>query len=444
MQALVQDAFARQVPDEDGVVSGSEVVSVSPPAEDGAEIVDATLPTADHAGAPPPNPLTDTGVPPVSSDLLDGESEEGRAQGSADSGDESGTSPAGPRQDQVARRVEEAATPGPDPVIGEKVSSVSGASTEQADDPDEEDRPEAELAASVEDEVHSPNEHARPETDSEFQDASVSCDVPETADKATSQPSVAPAATGRDAAAWALAQGWLAGSDEADGAPVPAGASGDEPVTSDEEAANSAADESVEVAEVQDRAEEVETPGSCPSPDDRVSPVSEASIERAADPDAEDHSEAEIAVATNEAEHPSNEHARPEADSEFQDEDASAEEEEVADSAGDDPVATAIPDVDPDLEAVIVNRAVYDILVTRATSLKSSEVVDLVLADPSVEVPPDTQPRVIGPGVLGKGVEHADVWSLVFVPDDGRSPIHQILFDKDGTIVGRVGPYHRA
>ena len=190
--------------------------------------------------------------------------------------------------------------------------------------------------------------------------------------------------------------------------------------------------------------DEVETPGPGPSPDDRVSSVSEASIEQAGDPDAEDQSEVEIAASENDTENSSNEHARPEADREFQDEDASAEEEEVAVSAGHESVATATPDVDPDLGAAIVNRAVYDSLVTRATSLKSSLVVDRVLADPSVEVPPGTQPRVIGPGVLGKGVEHADAWSLVFVPDDGRSPVHRILFDKDGAIVGRVGPYRRA
>ena len=450
MQALVQDAFARQAPDEDGVVPGNEDVSVSPPGEDGAEIVDAVLLQADDARKPAPNPPSDSGAPPESADSPDGVAEEGRVQGSDVSGDESGASPAGPPQDEVVRRAEEAETPGPGPSLGEKVSSVSGGSTEQADDPDAEDQPVAEIAAPGEDEAHSPSEHVRLETDSAFQDASVSGEEPETADKSTSRPSIAPTATGRDAAAWALARGWRVVPDEADGATDPAGATGDEPASSGEEAADSATGESVAEAEVsrQDQAahqaEEVETPGPGPSPDGRVSPVSEAPIEQAGDPDAEDQSGAEISVAANDAEHSSNEHARPEADGEFQDEDASVEEEGVADSAGDESVAMATPDVDPDLEAVIVNRAVYDSLVTRATSLKSSEVVEQVLADPSVEVPPGTQPRVIPPDVLGEGVEHTGAWSLVFVPDDGRSPVHRILFDKDGAIVGRVGPYHRA
>ena len=95
------------------------------------------------------------------------------------------------------------------------------------------------------------------------------------------------------------------------------------------------------------------------------------------------------------------------------------------------------------LRAAIVNRAVYDSIVTRAVSTKSCPVVKKVLADPSVDVPAGTQPRVIPPGTLGSGVDHAAFWSLVFVPDDGRSPVCRILFDKDGAIVGRVGPYHR-
>ena len=91
-----------------------------------------------------------------------------------------------------------------------------------------------------------------------------------------------------------------------------------------------------------------------------------------------------------------------------------------------------------------VNRAVYDSIVIRSVSTKSRPIVEKVLADPSVEVPAGTKARVIPPGTLGSGVDHADTWSLVFVPDDGRSPVHRILFDKDGAIVGQIGPYHRA
>ena len=92
----------------------------------------------------------------------------------------------------------------------------------------------------------------------------------------------------------------------------------------------------------------------------------------------------------------------------------------------------------------MVNRAVYGSIVTRSDSAKSCPVVVKVLADPSVEVPAGTQPRVIPPGTLGSGVGHAQIWLNVLVSDDGRSPVHRILFDKDGAIVGRVGPYHRA
>ena len=180
-----------------------------------------------------------------------------------------------------------------------------------------------------------------------------------------------------------------------------------------------------------------------PSSDDGVSSVSKASTEQADDPNAEDRSEAEIATIEDKAAHSLIEHARPGSDGAFRDEGASAE-EEVTGSAGEESVSSASPDIDPDLETAIVNRAVYDSLVTRATSPKTSQVVDQVLADSSVEIPPGTQPRVIPPGVLGQGVEHADTWSLVFVPDDGRSPVHRILFNKDGAIIGRVGPYHRA
>ena len=189
---------------------------------------------------------------------------------------------------------------------------------------------------------------------------------------------------------------------------------------------------------------EAETPDNGPSPDDRVSSVAEVSTEKGSDPDAEDRSEAEIVTAEEDEAHAPSEHTRPGPDGEFQNASASAEVEKVTNPAGAESVVPAIPDVDPDLGAAIVNRAVYDSIVTKATSLKASQVVDQVLADSSVEVPPGTQPRVIPPGVLGQGIKHADAWSLVFVPDDGRSPVHRILFDKDGTIIGRVGPYHRA
>ena len=59
-------------------------------------------------------------------------------------------------------------------------------------------------------------------------------------DKAASQPSIAPNATGRDPEAWALAQGWIDGQDEAEESSVSADNSDQEPTSSDEEVMASA------------------------------------------------------------------------------------------------------------------------------------------------------------------------------------------------------------
>ena len=89
----------------------------------------------------------------------------------------------------------------------------------------------------------------------------------------------------------------------------------------------------------------------------------------------------------------------------------------------------------------IVNRALYTAIVQRSQPVSSHAFVEAVLDSPGVEIPPGTSARVIQPMALGTGVEHADDWSLVFVPDDGSSPIHRIVFGVDGTIVARLGPY---
>ena len=104
-------------------------------------------------------------------------------------------------------------------------------------------------------------------------------------------------------------------------------------------------------------------------------------------------------------------------------------------------VAIKTPDVDPDLGAVIVNRAVYDSLVTRAASLKSSEVVDRVLGRSHLSRFRRALSRALSvPACLERVSNTPTPGRSYFVPDDGRSPVHRILFDKEGAIVGRVGP----
>ncbi len=91
--------------------------------------------------------------------------------------------------------------------------------------------------------------------------------------------------------------------------------------------------------------------------------------------------------------------------------------------------------------AGIVNRALYTAIVQRSLPTASNAIAEAVLARPDVEIPRGTSARIIRPMALGSGVEHAEMWSLVFVPDDGCSPIHRIVFETDGTIVTRLGPY---
>ena len=90
----------------------------------------------------------------------------------------------------------------------------------------------------------------------------------------------------------------------------------------------------------------------------------------------------------------------------------------------------------------IENRALYTAIIQRSQPARSHPFVDAVLKSPDVEIPPGTGAKVILPLALGKGVEHYDAWSLVFVPDDGRSPIHRIVMETDGTIIARLGPYN--
>ena len=97
----------------------------------------------------------------------------------------------------------------------------------------------------------------------------------------------------------------------------------------------------------------------------------------------------------------------------------------------------------PALMQAATGRDVYAKLVSRAFPLRACAVAEQVLADPSVEVPDGTRPLVVPPYAIGSGVDHADTWSLVFLPDDGRSPIERVVFDRDGTIIAWTGPHRR-
>ena len=460
MQTLVRDARTGTASDGDEADADREDEAVSPAADSGAESVGNGSVSTSNAKKPASNPPKDPVAPSGSADPHDGEIEEGRFQGSAGSGVD-------------------------DAVAGDQF--------------------EAEIAAVEEDEVDSPGALARPEPSIRFQEKDGTAGEPESGGKAATQPSVAPNATGKDPEAWALAQGWLVGPDDADDASASAGNPDHGPIFFDEEVMDSADGASTDSAKTprQDltasSAPEDASPDPGASADNRVLPVSEVSTGQGGDRAEGDHTEAEIDAVEEGEEHSPGEHALQESDTGLQDERVSADESETADkgpaqvsispdaagkhsgprsmalgrrvgpvdavdasvpngdsdhgvippdeeardSAKDDPGASHAPDVDPGLRASIVNRAVYDSIVTRAVSTQSRPVVEMVLADPSVEVPAGTQARVIPPGTLGSGVDHADIWSLVFVPDDGRSPVHRILFDKDGAIVGRVGPYHR-
>ena len=110
-------------------------------------------------------------------------------------------------------------------------------------------------------------------------------------------------------------------------------------------------------------------------------------------------------------------------------------EEDAAPDAGQDAPSSAIA-------GSIQSRALYTAIVQRSQPARSHPFVDTVLNRSDVEIPPGTEARVVQPFALGKDVEHFDAWSLVFVPDDGRSPIHRIVMGTDGTIIARPGPYN--
>ena len=454
MKTLIQDACTSAATDKEHVAAASGEDSVSPTSGGGAmrvgDVSASTSSARDLASIPPSSP----GAPSGSTNTLDGAIEERQFQGSTDCG----------------------------------VDNAGAGDQSEAD------------------EAHFPSDHARPEPSAGFQDKDGTAGELATADKVVPQPLIVPNATARDPAVWALAQGWLVGPDDADDASVSGGNSDHEPISTKEEVTDSAGDKFVESAETtrQDLAvisvSEGASPDPCVSPDKKASSGSEDSTGQGVDPGAKDQSEAEIDAAEERETPAPSEHAPQEPDARLQDVSVSAVEPETADKAPSqpsiapdstgknpearslaqgrrvgpvdavdafvsvgesdhgiissddearDPVdgesgASTAPDVDPGLRAAVVNRAVYDSIVTRAVSTKSCPVVEKVLTDPSVEVPAGTQPRVIPAGTLGSGVDHADAWSLVFVPDDGRSPVHRILFDKDGAIFGRVGPYHRA
>ena len=92
--------------------------------------------------------------------------------------------------------------------------------------------------------------------------------------------------------------------------------------------------------------------------------------------------------------------------------------------------------------AGIVNRALFCAAIAhRALPAASHAIAEAILVSSDVEIPAGTRARIIRPMASASGVEHADGRSVMFVPDDGCSPIYRVAFKVDGTIAARLGPY---
>ena len=97
------------------------------------------------------------------------------------------------------------------------------------------------------------------------------------------------------------------------------------------------------------------------------------------------------------------------------------------------------------LEAAIHQNTIYDMLIEKSVALDSrrNALAKQVLSQPYLAQPKGTSIGVVLPNALGPGVERPDCLSIVFIPDDGTSPIHRILVDETGSITGTAGPYRR-
>ena len=120
--------------------------------------------------------------------------------------------------------------------------------------------------------------------------------------------------------------------------------------------------------------------------------------------------------------------------------------EETADAPpGPDDAVDDVPEERPDAEfdRSLSQSAIYDALTSRTAPLDQirQPLRDLVVA--AIAAPKGTTARVVLGHTVGKLIEHHDSDSIVFLPHDGRSPIHRVVFDKHGSIIARPGPYHR-
>ena len=97
------------------------------------------------------------------------------------------------------------------------------------------------------------------------------------------------------------------------------------------------------------------------------------------------------------------------------------------------------------LGAAIHRNIVYDSLIERSIALdaNTNEIARQVLSEPFLRKPPGTSVGIVLPDALGPGIDHPDHLSIVFIPDDRSSPIHRILVNERGKIVGTAGPYRR-
>ncbi|MDE2773167.1 MAG: type IV secretory system conjugative DNA transfer family protein [Gemmatimonadota bacterium] len=123
---------------------------------------------------------------------------------------------------------------------------------------------------------------------------------------------------------------------------------------------------------------------------------------------------------------------------------AGAEEVLPAEAVGSHPTPSAGRPSRPaaDLGATAVDGVLYRALIEKASpDFAVWPTATHVLADPTLNGPPNTTPHVIVPHALGPRFDRPDAYSIVFVPDDGRGPVMRLICDADGTIIAWTGPY---
>ena len=104
-------------------------------------------------------------------------------------------------------------------------------------------------------------------------------------------------------------------------------------------------------------------------------------------------------------------------------------------------VGTGTP-ISHDLQAAIEDRTRYGVLIERAVELDICAVAETVLSNPSLQsLLSETSPQAIPPYGLGRGFADHDHWSIVFLPRAAGGPIHRVVFNKSGTLIGPVTMY---